>query len=75
MAAETGIKIAELAPRLFPDAERGVLETLETELKYSGYIAQQERQVTRLRAAESRSIPQDFSYSDLPGLSEKSKKN
>jgi tRNA uridine 5-carboxymethylaminomethyl modification enzyme len=62
-------KIAELAPRLFPDAERGVLETLETELKYSGYIAQQERQVTRLRAAESRSIPTDFSYSDLPGLS------
>jgi len=62
-------KISELAPRWFPDAERGVLETLETEIKYSGYIAQQERQVNRLRQAESRSIPMDFSYSDLPGLS------
>src|SRR5262249_19531518 len=35
----------------------GVLETLETEFKYVGYIAQQERQVARLREAESREIP------------------
>src|SRR5438045_1292750 len=62
-------KIAEIAPRFFADAERGVLETLETEIKYSGYIAQQERQVNRIRASESRSIPVDFSYTDLPGLS------
>jgi tRNA uridine 5-carboxymethylaminomethyl modification enzyme len=47
----------------------GVLETLETELKYAGYIAQQERQVERLKDAERRQIPVDFSYSDIPGLS------
>jgi tRNA uridine 5-carboxymethylaminomethyl modification enzyme len=47
----------------------GVLETLETELKYAGYIAQQERQVERLREAERRRIPHDFCYSDIPGLS------
>jgi tRNA uridine 5-carboxymethylaminomethyl modification enzyme len=47
----------------------GVLATVETELKYSGYIAQQNRQVERLRDSEQRRIPADFSYSDIPGLS------
>ncbi len=48
---------------------RGVLETVETETKYAGYIAQQERQVGHLRSAESRAIPRQFSYRDIPGLS------
>jgi tRNA uridine 5-carboxymethylaminomethyl modification enzyme len=48
---------------------RGVLETVETELKYSGYISQQQRQVDRLKDAEGRRIPLDFSYQDIPGLS------
>ena len=47
----------------------GVLETVETELKYAGYITQQRRQVERLRDSEGRDIPVDFSYSDIPGLS------
>ncbi len=46
----------------------GVLTTVETELKYAGYIAQQERQIVRLRDSESRRIPAEFSY-ELPGLS------
>ena len=48
---------------------RGVLETVETEVKYAGYIAQQNRQVEQLRAAERRSIPADLKYSEIPGLS------
>ncbi|HXP86802.1 MAG TPA: tRNA uridine-5-carboxymethylaminomethyl(34) synthesis enzyme MnmG [Bryobacteraceae bacterium] len=47
----------------------GVLESLETEFKYAGYIAQQHRQVERLKGAEERRIPSDFSYNDIPGLS------
>jgi len=47
----------------------GVLTTIETEAKYSGYISQQERQVARLRDAERRRIPAGFSYTGLPGLS------
>jgi tRNA uridine 5-carboxymethylaminomethyl modification enzyme len=46
-----------------------VLETVETELKYAGYINQQKRQVERLRDSGGRSIPADFLYSDIPGLS------
>lgn len=48
---------------------QSVLASVETELKYSGYIAQQERQVARLRGASGRRIPGDFAYHDIPGLS------
>jgi len=47
----------------------GVLTTVETEFKYAGYLDQQNRQVARLRDSESRSIPLEFVYRDLPGLS------
>ncbi|HEY7388438.1 MAG TPA: tRNA uridine-5-carboxymethylaminomethyl(34) synthesis enzyme MnmG [Bryobacteraceae bacterium] len=47
----------------------GVLETVETEIKYSGYIGQQQRQVERLQGAERRRIPAGFTYDDIPGLS------
>ena len=47
----------------------GVLATVETELKYSGYIAQQNRQVERIRESGQRRIPVDFCYTDIPGLS------
>jgi tRNA uridine 5-carboxymethylaminomethyl modification enzyme len=47
----------------------GVLATVETELKYSGYIAQQNRQVERIRESGERRIPVDFCYTDIPGLS------
>jgi tRNA uridine 5-carboxymethylaminomethyl modification enzyme len=48
---------------------RGVLETVETEIKYGGYMAQQGRQIERLERAESRRIPEEFTYRDIPGLS------
>jgi tRNA uridine 5-carboxymethylaminomethyl modification enzyme len=51
------------------DPERGVLETVEIEVKYNGYIAQQERMVERLRDAERRRIPGDFRFHGIPGIS------
>ncbi len=51
------------------DLARGLLTTVETEIKYGGYIAQQERQIERLKNAEGRRIPDDFVYDELPGLS------
>ncbi|MCW5962466.1 MAG: tRNA uridine-5-carboxymethylaminomethyl(34) synthesis enzyme MnmG [Bryobacterales bacterium] len=46
-----------------------VLRTVETELKYAGYLEQQERQVSRLTDMESRTIPASFDFRGLPGLS------
>jgi tRNA uridine 5-carboxymethylaminomethyl modification enzyme len=47
----------------------GLLETLETGAKYAGYIAQQERQINRLRDSELRRIPAGFEFTNIPGLS------
>ena len=47
----------------------GLLTTVETEIKYSGYIGQQERQIERLKNSERRRIPAEFGFADIPGLS------
>jgi tRNA uridine 5-carboxymethylaminomethyl modification enzyme len=48
---------------------RGLVTTIETEIKYGGYIRQQERQMERLKEAERRPIPGDFGFRGIPGLS------
>ncbi len=58
-----------IADRVGSAVGPGVLTTVETEFKYAGYIAQQERQIGRLRDAEGRRIPAELSYSAIPGLS------
>lgn len=50
-------------------AGRAALATVETELKYAGYISQQDKQIDRLRRAESRRIPGAFQFVGIPGLS------
>ncbi|MBV8830625.1 MAG: tRNA uridine-5-carboxymethylaminomethyl(34) synthesis enzyme MnmG [Acidobacteriaceae bacterium] len=47
----------------------GVLTTVETELKYAGYLVQQERQIEQLAEGESRRIPENLVYDRIPGLS------
>ena len=42
---------------------------VETDLKYEGYMAQQQRHVERLKRAESRRIPEWFDYGKVSGLS------
>lgn len=46
-----------------------VSERLEIETKYAGYIRRQMDQVERFRRLEDLSIPPDFAYRGLPGLS------
>ena len=51
------------------EPEHGLLGAVETHLKYSGYLRQEERQVARLQASEARSIPVQLDYGRIPGLS------
>jgi tRNA uridine 5-carboxymethylaminomethyl modification enzyme len=51
----------------------GLIATVETEAKYAGYIAQQERQIDRLRESELRRIPAAFEFTNIPGLSTEAK--
>lgn len=46
-----------------------VVTTIETEVKYAGYMDQQNKQVQRLRDSEARSIPTSLDYAVIPGLS------
>jgi len=62
-------RIAELTDFLEPALVHGLTTTVETELKYEGYIVQQERQIARLKNAEGRRIPAGFAYEAVPGLS------
>ena len=41
---------------------------IETEIKYEGYIARQQRQVDEVRRQEETPIPADFDYAPLDGL-------
>ena len=45
------------------------LISVETAIKYEGYLRQQEREVEKLRKAEARRIPEDLEYTGIPGLS------
>jgi tRNA uridine 5-carboxymethylaminomethyl modification enzyme len=45
------------------------LKSVETEIKYEGYLRQQERAIDRLKKAEQRSIPDWFDYRSVSGLS------
>ena len=45
------------------------IASLETSIKYEGYLKQQDREVKKLRNAESRRLPGDLDYAGMPGLS------
>ena len=78
---KTGMSLAELLNRpeltwenLAPlDPGRrplpaAVIEQVEIDLRYAGYIERQERQVKQFRKAEHQRIPDDIDYSDVPSL-------
>jgi tRNA uridine 5-carboxymethylaminomethyl modification enzyme len=52
-----------------PSAIRNELKSVETEIKYEGYLQQQNRAIERLKKAEQRHIPEWFDYKSVSGLS------
>jgi tRNA uridine 5-carboxymethylaminomethyl modification enzyme len=52
-------------PRLFAE----VLEELEIEIKYEGYLIRQNEEIQRFERNESSQIPEDFNYSGVAALS------
>jgi tRNA uridine 5-carboxymethylaminomethyl modification enzyme len=67
------VKIEELRPWvceiLGEPVERGVMMTVETEIKYAGYIDQQRRQMERIMGSNLRAIPNGMEFSRIPGIS------
>jgi len=58
----------ESAPS-FSSQVRNELKSVETEIKYEGYLQQQQRAIDRLKKAEQRNIPEWFDYRSVSGLS------
>jgi tRNA uridine 5-carboxymethylaminomethyl modification enzyme len=63
--------VAEGEVRLALEPATGDLDaaSLETEVKYSGYLKRQRAQISALERDEERRIPEGFSYGKVPGLS------
>jgi tRNA uridine 5-carboxymethylaminomethyl modification enzyme len=48
---------------------RNELKSVETEIKYEGYLLQQQRAIERMKKSEQRAIPGWFDYGSVSGLS------
>src|ERR1700677_5041136 len=48
---------------------RNELKSVETEIKFAGYLGQQRKAIDKLKKAEQRVIPRDFEYGGISGLS------
>ncbi|HEY4010694.1 MAG TPA: tRNA uridine-5-carboxymethylaminomethyl(34) synthesis enzyme MnmG, partial [Acidobacteriaceae bacterium] len=55
--------------RTLPAWVRNEMKTVETSVKFAGYLAQQQRSMERLRRDEGRAIPATFDYTIVSGLS------
>jgi tRNA uridine 5-carboxymethylaminomethyl modification enzyme len=67
-----GFTIEECEPllgELLLEVSREEKRIAETDIKYGGYLAQQQQEMERMKKAESRIIPTWFEYGDVPGLS------
>jgi tRNA U34 5-carboxymethylaminomethyl modifying enzyme MnmG/GidA len=68
------IKLPQVdGPLHFSSAVRNELKSIETEIKYAGYLRQQEKAIERLKKAEERRIPNWFDYTSVSGLSREMK--
>jgi hypothetical protein len=65
------VESSTLKPGIFQlsSAARNEMKTVETEIKYSGYLEQQRKSIERLKKAEQRVIPEWFDYGKVSGLS------
>lgn len=80
-ALKTGTNLAELIKRPElnyelieqldkdrPDLPADVIEQVEINLKYDGYIKRQEHQVEQFKKLEGKKIPENIDYNDIPSL-------
>ena len=61
---------AGLLPELDVDDSAGAIDVIsvETAIKYEGYIARQEKEIERDRRNDARAIPSNFPFEHVPGL-------
>jgi tRNA uridine 5-carboxymethylaminomethyl modification enzyme len=65
---ESWVAAMKMADAL-PSWVRNEMKTVETEVKYAGYLDQQKRSMEKMKKAERRAIPEWFDYGSVSGLS------
>ncbi|MFV9504580.1 MAG: tRNA uridine-5-carboxymethylaminomethyl(34) synthesis enzyme MnmG [Oscillochloridaceae bacterium umkhey_bin13] len=69
LLARPAVRYGQLRAALgLPAAPNDVIELVEIECKYEGYITRQQREIARVQKLETRRIPDDFAYDELQGL-------
>jgi tRNA uridine 5-carboxymethylaminomethyl modification enzyme len=71
--AEWTEAIASAEGDLLPVWVRNEIKTVETEIKYAGYLDQQRKAMEKLKHAEQKIIPDGFDYTAISGLSREMK--
>jgi tRNA uridine 5-carboxymethylaminomethyl modification enzyme len=69
----TEFRIEQFVPtlpgELRADLKLEELRSVETEIKYEGYLRQQRAEIEKVRRASARVLPADFEYGNISGLS------
>jgi len=71
--AEWTEAIASAGEGRLPVWVRNEIKTVETEIKYAGYLDQQRKSMEKLRNSEQKVIPESFDYTAISGLSREMK--
>jgi tRNA uridine 5-carboxymethylaminomethyl modification enzyme len=67
--AEIAVTSGDAVSTRLSSIARNEMKTIETEIKYSGYLDQQKKSIDRLKKSEQKLIPAWFDYSKVSGLS------
>ena len=51
-----------------PEISSEILEKVQVEIKYEGYISRQNRQISEMRRLEKKILPKDLDFSEIKGL-------
>ena len=60
--------LLKFIPAPAEELDRHVIEQVEIQLKYAGYIKKEEQKVERMKRMEAKRIPDDIDYEDIDGL-------
>jgi len=63
-----GVTYDDIKPICGIELERDVQHSVQTEIRYQGYIDKQSRQVARFASLEKRKLPSGFDYKQIKGL-------
>ena len=77
---QNGVSIKDLISRNIPmgaivekfpflkEVKKDLLESVETEIKYAGYLEKQNRDIERAKKLEEKLLPKDIDYNKIEGL-------